>query len=136
MRRKHNSPRRLSRPSTSTSKVNVKYIRYLSTLNRFTSSRSSNCYLFLSLPSSTLLESEVLGYRLLTIAANNEFGAGMAFGPRQAEAGLLLLSWGGTVLGGISVALGALGVIRPGPAPSIVAMIISLPVLSYGILHL
>lgn len=63
-------------------------------------------------------------------------GAGMAFGPRQAEAGLLLLAWGGTVLGCISVALGALGVIRPGPAPSIVAMIVSLPVLSYGILHL
>ena len=48
----------------------------------------------------------------------------------------VLLGRKGTVLGGISVALGALGAIRPGPAPSIVAMIISSPVLSYGILHL
>lgn len=63
-------------------------------------------------------------------------GTGMAFGPRQEPTGMLLLSWGGVILGGIAVALGVWGVIRPGRALSIVAIVISLPVLSFGALHL
>ena len=63
-------------------------------------------------------------------------GTGMAFGPRQEPTGMLLLSWGGLILGGIAVALGVWGVIRPGRALSIVAIIISLPVLSFGVFHL
>jgi hypothetical protein len=63
-------------------------------------------------------------------------GSGMAFGPRQEPTGELLLSWGGLILGGIAVLLGAWGVIRPGRALSLVAMVIALPVLSFGVLHL
>ena|SRR5690554_2094786 len=63
-------------------------------------------------------------------------GSGMAFGPRQEPSGQLLLSWGGLILGGIAVLLGAWGVIRPGRALSLVAIVIALPVLSFGVLHL
>lgn len=63
-------------------------------------------------------------------------GSGMAFGPRQEASGMLLLSWGGIILGGIAIALGLWGVIRPGRTLSIVAILISLPVLSFGVWHL
>lgn len=63
-------------------------------------------------------------------------GTGMAFGPRQEPTGVLLLSWGGLILGGIAVALGVWGVIRPGRALSLVAIVMALPVLSFGVLHL
>jgi len=63
-------------------------------------------------------------------------GSGMAFGPRQEPTGQLLLSWGGLILGGIAVVLGLWGVIRPGRALSLVAIVIALPVLSFGVLHL
>lgn len=60
----------------------------------------------------------------------------MAFGPRQEPSGMLLLSWGGLILGSVAVLLGLWGVIRPGRALSIVAILIALPVLSFGVLHL
>lgn len=63
-------------------------------------------------------------------------GSGIAFGPRQAESGLLLLSWGGIILGGIAVVLGVWGVIRPGRVLSIVSIVMALPVLSFGVFHL
>lgn len=63
-------------------------------------------------------------------------GSGIAFGPRQEASGELLLSWGGIILGGIAVLLGLWGVIRPGRALSLVAIVIALPVLSFGVLHL
>lgn len=63
-------------------------------------------------------------------------GTGMAFGPRQEPTGELLLSWGGLILGGIAVLLGLWGVIRPGRVLSLVAIVIALPVLSFGVLHL
>ncbi|MEX1079585.1 MAG: hypothetical protein WED09_10800 [Homoserinimonas sp.] len=63
-------------------------------------------------------------------------GSGMAFGPRQEPTGELLLGWGGLILGSIAVLLGAWGLIRPGRALSIVAIVIALPVLSFDALHL
>ena len=63
-------------------------------------------------------------------------GSGMAFGPRQEPSGMLLLSWGGLILGGIAVALGVWGVIRPGRALSVIAILIAVPVLSFGALNL
>ena len=63
-------------------------------------------------------------------------GSGMAFGPRQEPTGVLLLSWGGLILGGMAVVLALWGVIRPGRALSLVAIVIALPVLSFGALHL
>ncbi|HEU4808753.1 MAG TPA: hypothetical protein VFT01_10855 [Homoserinimonas sp.] len=63
-------------------------------------------------------------------------GSGMAFGPRQEPSGELLLCWGGLILGGIAVLLGAWGLIRPGRALSVVTIVIALPVLSFGVLHL
>jgi hypothetical protein len=63
-------------------------------------------------------------------------GSGIAFGPRQEPTGVLLLSWGGLILGGVAVVLGLWGVIRPGRALSLVAIVIALPVLSFGVLHL
>jgi|SRR5690554_3040229 len=63
-------------------------------------------------------------------------GSGMAFGPRQEPTGELLLSWGGLVLGGTAMLLGAWGVIRPGRALSVVAIVTALPVLAFGLLHL
>ena len=73
---------------------------------------------------------------LLVARVVGDYAALVIVFPGTPDGPQVLLGRKGTVLGGISVALGALGVIRPGPAPSIVAMIISLPVLSYGILHL
>jgi hypothetical protein len=63
-------------------------------------------------------------------------GSGMAFGPRQEPTGQLLLSWGGLILGGIAMLLALWGIIRPGRALSVVAIVIALPVLSFGALHL
>lgn len=63
-------------------------------------------------------------------------GSGMAFGPRQEPTGELLLSWGGLILGGAAILLGAWGVIRPGRVLSIVAIVTALPVLAFGALHL
>lgn len=63
-------------------------------------------------------------------------GSGIAFGPRQEPSGMLLLSWGGLILGSIAVLLAAWGIIRPGRVLSIVAILIALPVLSFGALHL
>ena len=63
-------------------------------------------------------------------------GSGMAFGPRQEASGVLLLSWGGLILGSIAVALGVWGIIRPGRSLSGIAILIALPVLSFGALNL
>src|SRR5690606_36948577 len=63
-------------------------------------------------------------------------GSGMAFGPRQDAMGLLLLSRGGLILGGIAVLLGLWGIIGPGRASAVVAILIALPVLWFGLTHL
>ncbi len=63
-------------------------------------------------------------------------GSGMAFGPRQEPTGELLLSWGGLILGGAALVLGAWGLIRPGRVLSAAALVIALPVLWFGVQHL
>lgn len=89
---------------------------------------------------ATPIRSNVFGFvALVFIGAAvlvQAVGSGMAFGPRQAESGLLLISWGGLILGGIAVALGVWGVIRPGRVLSIVSIVMALPVLSLGAYHL